>query len=226
MARATLSSVSPDKPRTPPYIGRHKRTRLASGLRLLHYRHNVCLTFGAQAPSCAACTLRWVAEPSRDRPEMPDGYGVPANFDHLLEWAVVLERLSESLHYWMATTRPDGRPHVVPRWGAWIEGRLWYDGALDTVHVQNLNQNAACVVSIGDGAEAILVEGRSEAAAPPGVEFAEQLAAEISTKYADRGYSPKPGSWEGEDAGGLRMFTPAKALAWFDYPTDVTRFRF
>jgi hypothetical protein len=35
-----------------------------------------------------------------------------------------------------------------------------------------------------------------------------------------------PDSWEGPDAGGLRVFTPLKAIAWFDFPTDVTRFRF
>ena len=30
----------------------------------------------------------------------------------------------------------------------------------------------------------------------------------------------------GVGAGGLVAFTPVKALAWFDFPTDVTRFRF
>ncbi len=55
--------------------------------------------------------------PSRDRPEMPEGYGVPDSSDGLLDWSDVEARLLAAPQYWMATTRPDGRPHVVPRWG-------------------------------------------------------------------------------------------------------------
>ena len=152
---------------------------------------------------------------------MPDGYGVPENDDGVLEWSAVEARLRQSSHYWMATTRPDGRPHAVPRWGVWMDGRFWYDGALDTVHVRNLTENSACVLH-----QAVIVEGRSEAARPPGLEFGGRLAAEFSAKYADLGYSPDSDSWEGSDAGGLRAFIPVKAMAWFDFPTDVTRFSF
>ncbi len=164
--------------------------------------------------------------PSRDRAEVPDGYGVPDNDDDLLEWAAVEDRVRSSTHYWMATTRPGGRPHVVPRWGVWMDGRLWYDGAVDTVHVKNLNDNSECVLHLGDGRQTVSVEGRSEAAALPGLELGGRLAAEMSAKYGKLGYSPKPDAWEGPDAGGLRMFTPVKAMAWFEFPSDVTRFRF
>ena len=132
----------------------------------------------------------------------------------------------ESSHYWMATTRPDGRPHVVPRWGVWMVRRFWYDGAPDTVHTQNLAANPACVLHLENGRQAVIVEGLSQAADPPGLEFGGRLAVEFSRKYSDLGYSPKPDSWEGPDAGGLRVFTPMKAMAWFDFPKDVTRFRF
>lgn len=115
---------------------------------------------------------------------------------------------------------------MVPRWGVWLEGRFWYDGALDTVHVQNLNANSACVLHLEDGRQAVIVEGRSEAAAPPELEFGGRLAAAFSGKYAELGYSPESSSWQGPDAGGLRVFTPLKAMAWFDFPNDVTRFRF
>lgn len=30
----------------------------------------------------------------------------------------------------------------------------------------------------------------------------------------------------GGEAGGLLIFAPAKALAWSDFPTDMTHFRF
>ena len=162
----------------------------------------------------------------RDRPEIPDGYGVPDTHEGTLEWVAVEERLSQALHYWMATTRPDGRPHVVPRWGVWWDGRFWYDGSPTTVHVRNLDRNSACVLHLEDGRQAVMVEGTSVAADPPGLETGGRLAAEFGRKYADLGYSPLPDSWEGPDAGGLRVFTPLKAIAWFDFPTDVTRFHF
>lgn len=165
-------------------------------------------------------------DPSRDRPEMPDGYGVPENDQGVLEWSAVEERLQQSSHYWMATTRPDGRPHVVPRWGVWMDGRFWYDGSPDTIHVRNLTVNRACVLHLENGRQAVMVEGRSEAAAPPGLDFGGRLAAEFSRKYSELGYSPQPDSWDGPNAGGLRVFIPLKAMAWFDFPVDVTRFRF
>lgn len=164
--------------------------------------------------------------PERDRPQMPDGYGVPETDDGVLEWSAVEGRLQESLHYWMATTRPDGRPHVIPRWGVWIDGRFWYDGSPETVHVRNLAGNAACVLHLEDGRQSVMVEGESKAGNPPGLELGGRLSIEFRRKYSEYGYSPQPDSWEGPGAGGLRVFTPLKAMAWFEFPTDVTRFRF
>ena len=167
-----------------------------------------------------------VTEPTRDRPDMPDGYGVPESDDGLLPWADVEDRLRDSMHYWLATTRPDGRPHVVPRWGVWVAGRFWYDGSPDTVHVRNLTANPACVLHLEDGSQAVIVEGRSVAAAPPGVDLGTRLSEAMTAKYGPLGYSPSPDSWEGPDSGGLRVLTPTSAMAWFAFPSDVTRFRF
>lgn len=164
--------------------------------------------------------------PFIDRPEMPPGYGVPENDRGLLEWEQVAPRLSASTQYWMATTRPDGRPHVVPRWGAWIDGHLWYDGSPETVHVRNLRSNPVCVLHLEDGWQSVIVEGTSAPSRSPGPDLGARIAAAFTEKYRDKGYSPPPDAWEGPDAGGLLKFTPVKAMAWFDFPNDVTRFRF
>jgi hypothetical protein len=164
--------------------------------------------------------------PHVDRPEMPPGYGVPSSSQGLLDWGQVTERLAASAHYWMATTRPDGRPHVVPRWGVWLDGHLWYDGSPATVHVRNLIVNPACVLHLEDGRKSVIVEGTSAPSQPPGLELGARIAATITEKYGDEGYSPAPDAWEGTDAGGLLKFSPIKAIAWFDFPNDVTRFTF
>ena len=167
-----------------------------------------------------------MSDPIRDRPELPTGYGLPDSDDRLLAWSEVEARLQASTHYWMATTRPDGRPHVIPRWGVWTDGAFWYDGSPDTVHVQNLNQNNWCALHLEDGREAVMVEGRSDPAEPPVPDLGRRLSTLFTTKYGELGYSPGPDAWEGLDAGGLRVFTPVKAMAWFGFPQDVTRFRF
>ena len=157
---------------------------------------------------------------------MPEGYGVPDNSDGLLDWSDVEARLVASPQYWLATTRPDGRPHVIPRWGVWVAGRFWYDGAPTTVHVRNLARNGACSLHLEDGWQAVIVDGMSQPAEPPGVDLGARLAEAYATKYRERGYEPKSDAWEGPGAGGLVMFTPTAAMAWFDFPADVTRFRF
>ncbi len=157
---------------------------------------------------------------------MPDGYGVPDGTDGLLPWEVVDERLRESRVYWMATTRPDGRPHVVPRWGVWLDGRLYYDGAPTTVHARNLRTNPHCALHLEDGTRAAVLEGTAAPATPPGPGLGGRISAEMSRKYGVDGYSPPPDSWDGEAAGGLCVFTPVKGLAWHSFPADVTRYRF
>lgn len=161
-----------------------------------------------------------------DRPEMPDGYGVPDTDAGLLAWSDVESRLVASAQYWMATTRPDGRPHVVPRWGVWLDGGLFYDGAPTTRHVRNLTENPSCTLHLEDGWQAVIVEGRSGATTSPGLEVGARIAAELARKYGERGYRPEADAWEGDDAGGLCRFEPTRSLAWFDFPTDMTRFRF
>ena len=165
-------------------------------------------------------------EPSSDRPRMPDGYGVPDHHEGLVDWADVEERLERAPVYWMATTRPDGRPHVVPRWGVWIDRRFWYDGSPDTVHVRNLTQNPACALHLEDGTQAVIVEGMAAPSEPPTPDLAISLSDAFKAKYAELGYSPEPDAWSRGDAGGLVVFRPHKAMAWFDFPGDVSRFTF
>lgn len=163
--------------------------------------------------------------PTSSRPTLPDGYGLPETTDGLLDWAAVEERLVASLHYWLSSVRPDGTPHTVPRWGVWVDGRFWYDGAPTTRHARNVQQNPAVTLTLEDGKEAVIVEGTSEATRADADDLGPRLSAAFA-KYHDQGYEPAADAWAGEDGGGLRVVTPRRALAWFSFPTDCTRFRF
>lgn len=162
----------------------------------------------------------------RDRPAMPDGYGVPQTTDGLRAWDDVERRLRTATEYWLATTRPDGRPHVVPRWGVWVDGRFWYDGSPQTRHARNLVDNPACTLHLESGTDVVIIDGRSARSAPVRGPLDGRLSRAFRDKYEAQGYAPAPDAWSGDDAGGLLVLTPSTGLAWADFPTDVTRFRF
>ena len=46
-----------------------------------------------------------------------------------------------SLHYWLATVRRDGTPHVVPVDGMWLDGGCYFGGDPATVHIRNLRRD-------------------------------------------------------------------------------------
>ena len=101
------------------------------------------------------------ARPASERPTLPAGYGLPASTEGLLSWSDVEPRLVASLHYWLATVRPDGTPHSVPRWGVWLDGRFYYDGSPETRHARNLAHNPACTLTLESGTEVVIIEGTS-----------------------------------------------------------------
>lgn len=155
---------------------------------------------------------------------MPEGYGVE-QAEAYVEWDHVESKLRESRNYWLATTRPDGRPHVVPRWGVWLDGQFWYDGSPETLHVRNLAKDPRCVLHLEDGMDVTIVEGRSIQSEPITGELGERLAAEYARKYGPE-YTPGPDAWSDEIAGGMRTVAPEKVLAWTEFPKDLTRFTF
>lgn len=160
-----------------------------------------------------------------DRPTMPDGYGVPDSDDGVRDWSSAESRLAASLHYWLSTTRPDGRPHVVPRWGVWVDNHLYYDGAPTTRHVRNLQGNEACTLHLESGSDVVIIDGTSSPTTPPPTWLRVRLVAAFAAKYAEQGYAPGLDSWQDEIAGGLCRFDPHRAMAWASFPTDVTRWR-
>lgn len=164
------------------------------------------------------------AEPKRDRPEMPDGYGVPEDDATLLPWSWVVERLENARNYWFSTTRPDGRPHAMPAWAVWLDGVLYFEGSPETRRARNVATNPAIAIHLENGDQVVILEGQAHAAGKPERALAERLAAAFTAKYAaSHDYRPAPDQW---DNGGLWTVRPRLVLAWSDFPKTVTRWRF
>src|SRR4051794_41647126 len=81
--------------------------------------------------------------PALDRPQMPKGYGVPENDESLLPWEHARDQLTQALTYWIGSTRPDGRPHAMPIWGAVVDDTVYFEGSPETRRGRNLAAHPA-----------------------------------------------------------------------------------
>ena len=80
-------------------------------------------------------------------------------------WAEACEVLAAAKVYWLATVRPDGRPHVTTIAGIWLDDTLYFSTGQTERKAKNLEQNAHCVITTGcnllEGLD-IVVEGDVE----------------------------------------------------------------
>src|SRR4030042_4377727 len=85
-----------------------------------------------KGPPAAASDLERLT-PEASRPYMP-GYGIlEADAGRgLLPWSWATERIAKSHNYWVATTSPDGRPHVMPGWGGWLDDGVYFSTGKNT----------------------------------------------------------------------------------------------
>jgi hypothetical protein len=95
--------------------------------------------------------------PGYKLPEATEGRG-------LLPWSWADERLARARNYWVSTTRRDGRPHTMPVWGIWMEGRFWFSTGRLSRKARNLEDNPACVICPEPADEAVILEGTAEEA--------------------------------------------------------------
>lgn len=89
-----------------------------------------------------------------------DGYGAPT-----IPWDRARERFEEyagiSPAHWLATVRPDGRPHVMPVWTVWVDGAFSFVSGATTRKSKNLAQHAHCVITVESSGLDLIVEGKA-----------------------------------------------------------------
>jgi len=64
-------------------------------------------------------------------------------------WAVGRRNLEEAKIYWLATVRPDGRPHVTPLLAVWLDRALYFCTGPSERKAKNLAHNSHCTITTG-----------------------------------------------------------------------------
>ena len=151
---------------------------------------------------------------------MPDyGLADAGSGRGLLPWDWAAERLSGAHNYWLATAAQDGRPHLMPVWGLWLDGAFLFSTGARSRKARNLAGDPRCVVSTERADEAVIAEGLAEEVADP--ELLRRFVELYKTKY----------DWDVDPSqGGIYAVRPTVAFAFIenadDFPQTATRWRF
>jgi nitroimidazol reductase NimA-like FMN-containing flavoprotein (pyridoxamine 5'-phosphate oxidase superfamily) len=134
-----------------------------------------------------------ITQPSATRPHMP-GYGIKGADEGsgLLPWKWAEERLQKTHNFWVATTRPDGQPHVMPVWAVWMDGALYFSTGAKSRKARNLRANPFCVVCGEHARGQVVIEGSAKKLSDP--KLWKRFAAKYQKKYDFdmSGYSSEP----------------------------------
>lgn len=154
--------------------------------------------------------------PEPDRPQVPDSFGVgdPKHPFTPIHWDHVVQQLTDSRNYWIATTRPDQRPHSVPLWGAWVDHAFHFLTDPKSLTARNLAHNPHAAVHLESGDNVVILNGLFQQ-----TPISPALINAFAHKYDFPIAQP--------DFPAYRLQL-RKAMAWreHDFPSSATRWRF
>jgi nitroimidazol reductase NimA-like FMN-containing flavoprotein (pyridoxamine 5'-phosphate oxidase superfamily) len=146
-------------------------------------------------------------------------------------WQQVSDALAAAELYWLTTVRKDGRPHITPLIGAWVDDGFVFCTGPEEQKARNLEHRTAVAVTTGvntwnDGLD-VVVEGNAERVT--GLETLTRLADAIREKYrGEWDFTPHDdGFGHTDDSYIAYVFRvpPDKVLAFAKSPHGQTRFR-
>ena len=161
-------------------------------------------------------------QPRVERPFTEEGYGIPASIEGTLPWQWAQTMLVEAPVYWIASVRPDGRPHVTPIWAVWVDGAFWMEGGRRTRRFRNLTANPAAVVTIERDDDALILEGDAGLVTDLDETLVERLLEAYRKYLPTHGYQAERENWRD----GIWRVVPHKVLGWSNFPADATRWTF
>jgi PPOX class probable F420-dependent enzyme len=125
------------------------------------------------------------------------------------------ERLRAEPIIWLATTRPDGRPHNIPVWFWWDGQSVLIFSQPNNQKIRNLRHSPHAVLTLNaldDGEDIAIIEGTAELVAQP---TSELMLPAFGEKYADLfvRVGSDPAKMAAEYSQPIRV-TPTKVIAW------------
>jgi uncharacterized pyridoxamine 5'-phosphate oxidase family protein len=112
-------------------------------------------------------------------------------------WRAGRQQLQDAELYWLSTVHPDGRPHVTPLLGVWLDGALYFCTGSDERKAKNLTANPNCSLTTGrntlEGLD-LVIEGR--AVTVNDVAERRSVADAYESKYGAHFTAPD-GTWAG-----------------------------
>lgn len=85
----------------------------------------------------------------------------------MLPWKWAAERLPGARNYWIATARPNGRPHSRPVWDVFLDGTFYF--STGSLAAPNLAVNPQITLHLKSGSEVVIIEGTVETVADSGL---------------------------------------------------------
>lgn len=152
--------------------------------------------------------------PDAGLPHFPRLYGVKPRKQYM-PWEQARQRLVDARNYWIASAGQDGRPHVMPVWGFWIDDALYFGTGRSTRKWRNMAANPQVVVHLESADDVVVVEGVVE-------EITD--AAQIASLRAPS--EKKYGMWMPPMKDSVcAVVRPKSAIGWTydDFPKTATR---
>ena len=151
-----------------------------------------------------------------------------------LPWSRALEHLESAdsrSSYWLATTRPDGRPHVAAVGALWVDGALYFTSSPETRKSRNLRDNPSCALSVSLPCLDLVIEGTAARVTD------EATLGRLAERYAAQGWpasvadgaltAPYSAPSAGPPPWYLYVLTPVTAFGVAtEEPNGATRWRF
>jgi len=116
-----------------------------------------------------------------DQKNLADLYGLgPIPWSRALEALESGEQRNETS--FLATTRPDGRPHLAGVGAVWDDGKVYFVSGAGTRKSRNVAQNPNCAISMSLPGIDLVIEGVAERVTD------DQTLQRLAKRYADTGW--------------------------------------
>lgn len=160
-------------------------------------------------------------QPTASRPAMQN-YGISESSDGLMSWEWANVHLTKARNYWIATARPDGKPHVAPIWGIWHEGALYFGSDANSRKARNFRANPNAVVHLESGDDVVILEGRIDQL------HDEAIFKRVGELYLKKYDTDLDELIQPDEGAAMWRFVPVTGMTWLesDFPNTATRWTF